>query len=102
MSSLSADFPTPFSKIAPAYVHPAHRITGDGLLPMTPTAMARAFPPTDSPQHRFPADSSRFPKTLPLSADWGGGEQLGGCSKIRGGGTRRPLIKQFADSRREL
>jgi hypothetical protein len=71
MASLSADFPTPFSKIGPLYLHPSHRITGRGLLSITPTVMARAFPPTEPPQHRIPADSSRFPKTPPLSADWG-------------------------------
>ena len=38
---------------------------------MTPTIMARTFPPTEPPQHRLPADTSQFPKTPPLSADWG-------------------------------
>src|SRR5208337_1123310 len=71
MSSLSADFTTPFSKIGPQYLHPSHRITGGGLLPTTPTMRARTSPPTESPQHQFSADSSRFPKAPPVSADWG-------------------------------
>src|SRR5271157_147527 len=76
MSSLSADFTTPFSKIGPQYLHPSHRITGGGLLPTTPTMRARTSPPTESPQHQFSADSSRFPKAPPVSADWGPAPQF--------------------------